>query len=134
MVSKVKRLAPKVKRSKLEVRVGNVLELCGFKYEAAEVAYTIPATYTPDFIKGEVIVEVKGWFRAGDRQKYKNIAKSIQDDQKLFVFVLQDPDKKCSKSNKITMGQWCDKHNIPWWAEDDTARMCQELQEWGWIT
>jgi hypothetical protein len=127
-------MGSKAKRSKLEQRVGAVLELESFEYEAVKIPYSIPATYTPDFIHGDVVVEVKGWFRAGDRQKYKAIAEAIFDDGKLFVFVLQDPDKKCSKTNKITMGQWCDKHEIAYWREEECARMCQELQEWGWIT
>jgi len=112
------------KRSAFEETVGATLEPLGFSYEAVEFMYWTPSKYTPDFSLGTLHVEVKGWFRPGDRKKYKSIAESIQGAGEHLVFLLQNGNKKCSKHNKITMGEWCDKHKIPWFSTPE------ELWEW----
>jgi len=43
-------------RSKLEAEVAK--QLSGWEYETQRVAYEVPKTYTPDFTKGIVYIEV----------------------------------------------------------------------------
>lgn len=114
-------MSKRKKRSKLEERVGDVLEPLGFTYETADFEYSIPKKYLADFSYGCFHVEVKGWFRPGDRQKYKAVRKAMADRGEFLVFLLQSPNKKCSKANKITMAEWCEKEDIPWF--DDPEKL-----------
>ena len=100
-------------RSKLEARVARRLGK-DWEYEPGGFKYLVPRTYYPDFVKGNIYVEVKGYFRAGDTQKYAAINREMKAQGKDFRFVLQSPDKKVRKGSKITMAEWCDKHNIQW--------------------
>jgi len=102
------------KRSGFEDRLGSVLEPAGFLYEPFKTEYVIPHKYTPDFVHGDILVEAKGWFRPGDRQKYKAIRDSLGSQE--LVFVLQYPLKRVQKGAKLTMGGWCDKEDIVWFA------------------
>lgn len=112
------------KRSKFEDKCAEVLEPVGFAYEPFKFEYTIVKSYTPDFVyfdrytQKRFLVEAKGWFRPEDRQKYLAIHRWLDENTvaDYLVFLLQYPDKKCSKHNKITMSQWCDKYGIRWFA------------------
>ena len=119
----------KKKRSTLESRVGEILEPAGFDYEAYKIPYFIEHMYTPDFSIGNLMVEVKGWFRPGDRQKYKAIRDSMNDINCTFVFVLQAPNKRVQKGAKSTMSQWCDKEGIPWYSEHDLETLIADAVE-----
>ena len=105
----------KKKRSGFEERMGEVLERDGFLYEPYSIPYTISHKYTPDFTLGNVLVECKGWFRPGDRQKYKAIRDSLSEDME-FIFLLQSPLKKLSKGAELTMAGWCNKENLNWFS------------------
>ena len=116
-------------RSKYEAAMGAVLEPAGFDYEPGSYPYMVYHKYTPDWtvmVRGDyqILVEGKGWFRAGDRQKYKAIRDSLlridgrEEPNKELVFLLMHPTKKCQKGGQITMAQWCDKEDIKWF---DTA-------------
>jgi hypothetical protein len=77
--------------------------------------------YSPDFVYtypngDQILVEVKGYFRAGDRQKYKAIRDCLPDNQEL-VFFLSSPFKKVSKGAMLTMAQWCDKEGFMWFVD-----------------
>ena len=48
-------------RSKLEGKVAKLLPK-DWEYEATKVPYTMHRNYTPDFTKGDVYIEVKGYF------------------------------------------------------------------------
>ena len=61
-------------------------------------------------------MEAKGWFRPGDRQKYKAIRDSLGEDFEL-VFLLQYPEKKVSKGAQLTMAGWCNKEKLQWFAD-----------------
>lgn len=111
-------------KNAFEKSVGDVVEAKGFKYESTAVSYVVPSSYTPDFSGHGIHVEVKGYFRPGDRQKYKAINKALRAAGEQLVFILYDPDKQCRKDNKITMGQWCDKSKIQWF------RSGLEFLEW----
>lgn len=102
-------------RSKFEETMGDVLVPAGFDYEPFKVPYSLPGNYTPDFVLGEVLVEVKGWFRPGDQKKYLAIREALRGSQQL-VFLLQYPCKRIRKGAKLTMSGWCDKNDIPWFA------------------
>ena len=113
----------KVKRSGFEVMCGAVLEPAGFEYEPYSVQYVVHHGYTPDFmyeVRGDyrVLVECKGWFRPGDRHKYKAIRDSLARDDKRdwpeqeLVFLLYAPKKKVSKGAQLTMAGWCDKEGL----------------------
>jgi hypothetical protein len=75
--------------------------------------------YKPDFVDKKTgdYIETKGFFRAGDTQKYTAIRDSIQPIK--LIFVLSDPNKKVRKGSKITMGQWCHKEGFEFYTVDE---------------
>ena len=101
-------------RSKLEEEVAKMYPDC--VYEPFSMDYTVPHTYTPDFVneKYRTIYEVKGFFRAGDQQKYLAIRDAIEQQHWKFEFLLSHPNKPVRKGTKLTMSGWCDKHGIKW--------------------
>ena len=108
-------------RSEFERDVATQLQPFGFSYEPYQVPYRIERKYTPDFVydyRGQTyLIECKGYFRAGDTQKYRSIANCLGSDQEL-IFVLMKPNQKVNKTTKLTMAQWCEKHNILWYSID----------------
>tara|TARA_R110000744_G_scaffold46560_2_gene102887 strand:- start:237 stop:671 length:435 start_codon:yes stop_codon:yes gene_type:complete len=125
--------APKY-RSKLEALVASLLGPL-WRYEPFKVAYVTHRNYTPDFVyttkkqpfqqnfrnftprsgghNMHILVEVKGFFRVGDTQKYKAIRDALKENQEL-VFFLQSAKTKVRKGAKMNMGQWCEKESIKW--------------------
>ena len=105
-------------RSEFERDVATQLQPFGFDYEPYQVPYIIERKYTPDFVyergNKSYLIECKGYFRAGDTQKYRSVAKSIPDNQEL-IFVLMKPNQRVNKATKNTMAQWCEKNNIKWY-------------------
>jgi hypothetical protein len=112
-------------RSKLEKECAEALGR-EWKYEPCRIAYTIRKNYTPDFVKGKYHIEVKGFFRSGDRQKYKSIAEQLSFEGKDLIFLMPRPDSKVAKGNKITYRQWCDKYNIKIFS----TKEIKELKKW----
>ena len=108
-------------RSGLEKRVASWMVDLGGSYETHRVPYVIPKKYTPDFTfeDARIHVEIKGWFRPGDRQKYVAIKEAMWESGWDFVFILQNPNKPVSKGAKSSMADWCDKQGITWFSEDD---------------
>ena len=110
-------------RSKLESLVGSLLGPT-WLYEPFTVHYVTHRKYTPDFVllggDVDILVEVKGFFRVGDTQKYKAIRDSLNKDSldphQILVFFLQSPKTTVRKGGKLTMAQWCDKEGFPWFA------------------
>ena len=124
-------MSKRQKRSGLEERVGEVLEPAGFLYEAMKMSYMIQHAYTPDFSIGNTLVEVKGFFRPGDRQKYKAIRSEATELGWDLVFVLQKPNSKVQKGAKLTMSGWCEKEGIPWFCEktlEDLIKYALEVE------
>ena len=105
-------------RSEFEKDVATQLQPFGFSYEPCQIDYRVERKYTPDFVyelNGRVYyIECKGYFRAGDTQKYRAINQCLRENEEL-IFVLMKPNQKVSKSTKNTMAQWCDKHDILWY-------------------
>jgi len=100
-------------------------------YEPFKINYETKHTYTPDFVCPieeyyELMVEVKGYFRPGDTQKYKAIRDSLDGSQEL-VFFLSSPFKKVRKGAMLNMSQWCDKEGFPWFVDGtDLLEYAQE--------
>jgi len=96
------------------------------------VDYIIPRKYTPDFVYEKngrtYLIECKGYFRAGDTQKYRAVARSIPWTYEL-IFVLMKPNQKVSKSTKLTMAEWCDKHNILWYNIDTLKELVDYVSD-----
>ena len=100
-------------RNGFERDVGKILGKT-WQYEPMKLEYFIPKKYTPDFVKGDVMVECKGFFRVGDTQKYLAVRDAAEAEGYEFVMLLYDPDKPVRRRCKTTMAKWCDKHNIRW--------------------
>ena len=119
-------------RSEFERDVATQLQPFGFSYEPYQIPYVIERKYTPDFVyesNGRTyIIECKGYFRAGDTQKYRSIANCLGSDQEL-IFILMKPNQKVSKSTKNTMAQWCDKHNILWYNIDTLKELVDYVSD-----
>lgn len=115
-------------RSKLEQMVATLLGDT-WDYEPFKVYYETKHNYTPDFVQGGILVEVKGYFRPGDTQKYKAIRDSLEEDQEL-VFFLSSPFKKVRKGAMLTMSQWCDKEGLKWFIDgEDLKDYAKEVED-----
>ncbi len=127
-------MSSRAKRSKFEQDMANVLEPAGFTYESDSAVYPMYSKYTPDFVyrlsgTEEVWVEAKGWFRPGDRKKYKAIRDALgrhgrDSPAKELVFLLQAPNKKVQKGAQLTMSGWCEKEGLRWFSDP------KELAQW----
>jgi len=112
-------------RSKLEQDCAKQLGK-EWKYEPSRIAYTVRRNYIPDFVSGKHYIEVKGFFRAGDTQKYKAIAEQLQFEGKNLIFLMPNPDKMTRKGGKTSYRDWCKKHNIPIFS----TKEIKELKQW----
>ena len=110
-------------RNNFESDIGE--ELVDWSYEPYQIPYVTKRKYTPDFTKGNILVECKGYFRVGDTQKYKAIRDSLYTQELVFVFT--NSNKKVRKGSKLTMGDWCDKEGFKWF----TKETLQELKSYG---
>jgi hypothetical protein len=112
-------------RSEFEQNVNAQLQREGFTYESEKFSYQVPRVYTPDFIHpNDILVECKGFFREGDTQKYKAIKDCLPCFHEL-VFVLMKPNQKVRKGAKLTMAEWCDKHEIKWYTIDTLEELIE---------
>ena len=119
-------------RSEFEKDVATQLQPFGFSYEPYQIPYVIERKYTPDFVYEQngrtYLIECKGYFRAGDTQKYRSIANCLGSDQEL-IFILMKPNQKVSKSTKNTMAEWCDKHEILWYNIDTLKELVDYVSD-----
>ena len=106
-------------RSGLEKRFAQSAPKRRYLYEPYDVPYVMHRKYKPDFVDKKTgdYIETKGFFRAGDTQKYTSIRDSIAPIK--LIFVLSDPNKKVGKGSKITMGQWCHKEGFEFYTVDE---------------
>lgn len=112
-------------RSKLEKECHQLLGK-NWEYEPSRLAYTIRRNYTPDFVKGKYLIEVKGFFRTGDTQKYRAIAEQCGFEGKELIFLMPNPEKKTRKGGKITYREWCAKYDIKIFS----TKEIKELKKW----
>ncbi len=85
-----------------------------WEYEPIKLPYTIPHTYTPDFVHHgtRTIIESKGRFTQSDRQKM--IAVKAQHPDWTFHILFQNPNLKISKGSKTTYAQWAERNGFQW--------------------
>ena len=110
-----KKSSKKKYRSNFEERYAEKLAKLGFIYEPYKIKYQVPTSihsYTPDFVRGKLIYELKGRFTAADRKKMKLLVE--QHPEFDFVMVFQNPNIKINKNSKTTYAMWCDKNDIEW--------------------
>jgi hypothetical protein len=113
-------------RSKLESMVGSLLGP-EWEYEPFKVPYTTHRNYHPDFVIGDLLVEVKGFFRVGDTQKYKAIRDALMFQE--LVFFLQSARTPVRKGAKMNMGQWCEKEGFPWFEDVQKLKAYGEAKD-----
>lgn len=101
-------------KSKFEVNTIKDLRSKGikFKYEAMKLKFQPKAcTYTPDIIlENGIVVELKGYFRASDRQKLLLVIEQHPEIDLRMVFM--NSKTKIHKNSSTTYGDWCSKHSI----------------------
>lgn len=112
-------------RSKLEKECHQLLGK-DWKYEPHRIAYTVRRNYTPDFVMGDYYIEVKGFFRSGDTQKYRAIAEQLKFEGKKLIFLMPKPNNKTRKGGKITYRDWCAKYDVAIFSTNEV----KELKEW----
>ena len=83
-------------------------------YETVKVRFVQPEkarTYTPDFpLDNGIIVETKGRFETGDRQKHKWIKEQHPNLEIRFVFSRSST--RLSKKSPTTYAAWCEQHGF----------------------
>lgn len=107
-------------RSKFEKQVRQVLPK-SWEYEPHSIPYTSEHNYTPDYVKGSVLIEVKGRFRtASEARKYVDIKEQYPDKEIVFVFMKPSCPlpgarvrKKCG--TKRTHSEWAEYHGFRWY-------------------
>jgi Phage endonuclease I len=117
------------KKSNFEIQMSKVLEEGGFGYEVAKIPFVSKGVYTPDFSLFDLHVECKGWFRPGDRKKYKAIRDCLPLGHEL-LFLLMKPSKPVGKGAKLTMAGWCDKEGFRWFDTPEDILQYATQGEW----
>ena len=68
-------------------------------------------TYTPDFtLDNGIIIEVKGWFKAKDRNKHRLIKEQYPELDIRFIF--GNENNFLYKGSKTRYSDWCKKHGF----------------------
>ena len=90
-----------------------------YKYEPEGFEYTVRKKYWPDFVKGDIWIEVKGRFRNSEEAaKYIHIRNCWPS--KRLVFLFQNPEtpmpgaKKRKDGSKYTVSQWARDNGFEW--------------------
>lgn len=96
-----------------------------WEYEPYDVEYVMERKYKPDFVKGDTLIEVKGFFRTGDQAKYLAVKDQLEreDEGKELVFCFSNPDKKVRKGAKMSMADWCNRHGFRYFHINDIGRI-----------
>ena len=103
-------------RSRLESRVANDLNARGveWEYESISLKYTLVHTYTPDIVltgdKGQILVEVKGYFMPQDRTKLLHVREVHPEIDLRLLF--QSAERTLNSKSKTTYAAWCQKNNF----------------------
>jgi hypothetical protein len=106
-------------RNKLEVSVGEQLTAAGisFDYEGAKVPFVVPqrtAKYLPDFRVGNIIIESKGWFGRGAKERQKLVFVRESNPELDIRIVFSDANKRIYKNSPTTYAKWADDHGFQW--------------------
>ena len=99
-------------RSGFEEKLASQLRRGGvsFQYETLKLEYTKTATYTPDFIVGDIIIEAKGVWTVEDRKKHLLVRE--QHPHLDIRLVFQNARNKIRKGSDTTYAAWCEKKGI----------------------
>jgi hypothetical protein len=103
-------------RSGLEMDIAKQLQKAGVAadYEQWQLRYIVPEKehkYTPDFVlPNGIIIETKGRFMLGDRQKHLLIR--AQNPKLDIRFIFTNSKSKLYKGAKSTYADWCNKHGF----------------------
>lgn len=103
------------------------------EWQGDKVHYVIPHTYTPDFVKGNLLIEAKGRFRdSAEARKYKHIRDSLEGTGKELIFVLYSPNtamphaKARKDGTKQTHSEWCERNHFKWYTEETIKLLLEE--------
>lgn len=101
-------------RSGAERRFAELLLEAGveFGYEVGKLPYVLHRNYTPDFTVDGVHLEVKGYWRPGDRSKLKAVR--LANPHARLIVLFTRPHSTISKKSKTTYAQWCERWGIEW--------------------
>jgi Autographiviridae endonuclease I len=107
----------KTERSGLEKQIALDLKSCGVEFkgetdiDAIDYHEVRDRKYHPDFeLDNGVLIEAKGWFKVGDRQKHLCIKHQRPELDIRFVF--SNPNTKIAKGSKTTYAKWCEKNGF----------------------
>lgn len=77
-----------------------------FRYESHKFSYTVPHTYTPDFVDAnrKIIIECKGYLSKTMRAAYRAV--KAQHPEWKFYFIFQNGAKRIDKRSKTTYREW----------------------------
>ena len=129
---------PRAKRSRKPKKIGkfksalehkaSLLLGADWEYEPFDVEYVMRRKYKPDFVHGDTLIEVKGFFRTGDQAKYLAVVEALKDEGKgrELVFAFSNPLKKVRNVAKLSMGEWAEKHGIRYFNIYDVGRLNHE--------
>ena len=106
-------------RNGLEKRVGEQLSNAGvsFEYEPRTVSISVPqrkATYLPDFWAKHIVIETKGYFYNGAKDRQKLILVKEQHPELDIRILFSDANKKIYKNSPTTYGKWATDHGFKW--------------------
>ncbi len=87
-----------------------------FKYEPCKIPYTYIANYTPDFVIGDIYIEVKGYFKPADRKKMRAV-KNSHPDLDIRLWFMQD-NYLSNKTKANRYSDWADKNGFPYHVGD----------------
>ena len=114
--------------SKWEGELGEgILE--DWEHHPEKIPYTIDHTYTPDFGKGNLIIEAKGRFMDNaEARKYVWIRESLPNGKELlFLFYNHKtplPHARVRKDGtKLTHGEWATKNKFRWYTENTITQV-----------
>lgn len=95
-----------------------------WNYEPWNINYYILKNYTPDFVNEEkkIVIEVKSFFRWNQERQYLFVKDQVEKHGYEYIMALEFPQRKLRKGAKITIAEWCDKHDIRWIATKDLDR------------
>lgn len=121
-----KQSLPKGIDSKLELTLSqSALQGCNWKPKSLE--YYVHKEYHPDAQYGDLLIEIKGYFRtSAEASKYVHI--QAQNSEYELVFIFANPDKPITwakrrkDGTRMTHAQWADRNNFKYYSTHNTPK------------
>ena len=79
-----------------------------------ELKESTPQTLCTNLTDESTTLNAKDIFAQETRKSIERSITASAENEEL-IFVLMKPNQKVNKSTKLTMGKWCDKHDILWY-------------------